>query len=396
MDTILVFRMRRYDDWHVKVEALNAAAERRGWRIQVIDQPSGESAIRKLLAFWHPKGVILVETPERKRPFSRKIFGRTPTVFFGCEPSLVTPGFPNVLHDTRSICEVAIRELLEIGCESLAYVGWFERTFWCEDKRTACREFLDLHGKPYHELIPSRQESADAARLNRRLCAWLQKLPKPCGILAVNDTIAEQVLDAASACKIDIPAELAVLGVDDNRTIGERTTPTLSSFTLDYTALSEKTMELLSYPVRANSSNKILVRSFKLIRRQSTRRFKRKDAEAEAAVELIRREACNGLKPAAVFKTFSCSLRLAQMRIKALTGHSAQDEIVEVRFQRLFELLADPHLPIGSLAERCGFPSNLVLRRQFKARTGLTPGEWRSTTASGQRQHPVLPPPSIS
>ncbi len=32
--------MRRYDSWHVKVEALNAAAERRGWRIQVIDQPA--------------------------------------------------------------------------------------------------------------------------------------------------------------------------------------------------------------------------------------------------------------------------------------------------------------------------------------------------------------------
>ena len=66
------------------------------------------------------------------------------------------------------------------------------------------------------------------------------------------------------------------------------------------------------------------------------------------------------------------------MRFKALTGHSVQEEIADVRFRRLFELLTDPHVPIGSLAERCGFPSNLVLRRQFKSRTGLTPGEWRA------------------
>ena len=378
METILVFRMRRYDSWHVKVEALNAAAERRGWRIQVIDQPATESALRKLLAFWRPRGVVIAETPERKRPFPRNLFGRTPTVFFDCEPAFATPGLPNVLHDTHAICEDAVRELLDIGCESLGYVGWFERTFWCEDKRTACRELLDLHGKPYHELIPSRREATDAALLNRRLCTWLQKLPKPCGVLAVNDTIAEQVLDAASVCQLDIPADLAVLGVDDDRSIGERTTPTLSSFTLDYAALAEKTLELLAHPVRVKTDNRILVRSFKLIRRQSSRRFKRKDSKAEAAVELIRREACYGLTPAKVYKTFDCSLRLAQMRFKALTGHSVQDEISNVRFARLFELLSDPHLPIGSLAERCGFPSNLVLRRQFKARTELTMGEWRT------------------
>ena len=377
MDTILVFRMRRYDSWHVKIDALNAAAEKHGCRLQVIDQPATESAVRKLLDFWHPSGVIVVETPERKRPFPRELFGRTPTVFLDCEPDFATPGLPCLLHDTHAICADAIRELLDIGCTDIAYVGWYDRAYWCEDKRTACREILALHGKEYRELIPTPREAKDAALLNKRLCTWLRKLPRPCGILAVNDTIAELVLAAAAACSIDIPSDLAVLGVDDDRSIGERMTPTLSSFTLDYSLLADAVFVELKKRGRERTHGRVLVRSFKLIRRQSSRRFKRKDAEAEAAVELIRREACNGLKPAAVFKTFSCSLRLAQMRFKALTGHSAQEEILEVRFQRLFELIADPHLPIGSLAERCGFPSNLVLRRQFKARTGLTPGEWR-------------------
>jgi len=372
MDTILVFRMRRYDSWHVKVEALNAAAERRGWRIQVIDQPTTETAIRKLLAFWRPKGIVIAETPDRRRPFPRELFGRTPAVFLDCEPAFATAGFPNVLHDTRATCEDAVRELLDIGCTDVAYVGWFERTYWCEDKRTACRNLLELHGKPYRELIPSIRDATDASKLNQRLCHWLRSLPKPCGILAVNDTIAEQVLDAASACQFDIPADLAVLGVDDDRTIGERTKPTLSSFTLDYVALSEKALDLIAAPVRLKVDNRILVRSFKLIRRQSSRRFQRKDSEAEAAVELIRREACDGLVPADVFKTFSCSRRLAQMRFKALTGHSVQDEILDVRFSRLFELMPTQRKNLGNLADFCGFPSALVMRRQFKSRTGTT------------------------
>jgi len=377
MDTILVFRMRRYDSWHVKVEALNAAAERRGWRIQVIDQPATEAALRKLLTFWRPRGIVIAETPERKRPFPRELFGRTPTVFFDCEPAFATTGLPNVLHDTYAICEDAVRELLDIGCTDVAYVGWFERTYWCDDKRSAVRELLELHGKRYHEFIPSRREATDAALLNRRLCRWLQALPKPCGILAVNDTIAEQVLDAAAACRFNIPADLAVLGIDNDRSIGERTKPTLSSFTLDYEALSEKTFELIARPVCAKADNRILVRSFKLIRRQSSRRFRRRDSEAEAAVEQIRRKACQGLKPVEVFRNFTCSRRLAQIRFKALTGHSVQDEIMDVRFRRLFELLPTRRKGLGTLADFCGFPSALVMRRQFKARTGTTMTDYR-------------------
>ena len=286
MDTILVFRMRRYDSWHVKIDALNAAAEKHGCRLQVIDQPATESAVRKLLDFWHPSGVIVVETPERKRPFPRELFGRTPTVFLDCEPDFATPGLPCLLHNTHAICADAIRELLDIGCTDIAYVGWYDRAYWCEDKRTACREILALHGKEYRELIPTPREAKDAALLNKRLCTWLRKLPRPCGILAVNDTIAELVLAAAAACSIDIPSDLAVLGVDDDRSIGERMTPTLSSFTLDYSLLADAVFVELKKRGRERTHGRVLVRSFKLIRRQSSRRFKRKDAEAEAAVEL--------------------------------------------------------------------------------------------------------------
>lgn len=379
MDTILVFRLRRYDSWSVKLTALMSAAERRGWQIQVVDQPATKSAIRKLLDFWHPRGVVIAETPSGRLP--REIFQGIPTVFLDCEPKFATEGIPNVLHDTRTICENAIRILLDIGCAEIGYVGWFERTFWCEDKRAACRNMLSLLRKRYFEMIPNKREIKDVALLNEHLVSWLQSLTKPCGILATNRIIAEQVLSAATACGLDIPFDLAILSIDSDAPHDEQHSPTISSMSLNYRTVAEETLSLLETGHKQHKAQKILVNSFKYTQRQSTRRFKRKDSEVAAAVERIRQKACLGLKPKDVFKDFPCSLRSAELRFKEVTGHSAWDEISNIRFDRLFELLANTRLPVGALADLCGFPSTLVMCRQFKARTGLTPLKWRQKSA---------------
>lgn len=381
MSTVLAFCMNYHDGWYIKVKALDAAAQRRGWRIQVINQPATATTIRKLRQFWCPDGIVIVGTPKGRRPLPQNVFGKTPTVFMDCDPAFVTPGCPNVLHDTGAICERAVRELLEADCQEIAYVGWYERAFWCEEKRRLCREILKPYGKRLEEFIPSPREAKDASLLNKNLCAWIRKLQKPCGVFAVNDTVAEEVINAAAVCKVNMPSELAVIGVNDDPSIVERTRPSLSSFPLNYPGIAEAVMAVLGNPARCRRAAAVLVPPGKFVRRHSTRRFKRKDPDAEAAVEMIRLEACAGLRPAAVFKTFSCSLRLAEMRFKALTGHSVLEEILAIRFNRLFELLPDRRLPIGTLADLCGFPSSLVLRRQFKAKTGMTLGAWRKANA---------------
>ena len=67
----------------------------------------------------------------------------------------------------------------------------------------------------------------------------------------------------------------------------------------------------------------------------------------------------------------------AEMRFKSVTGKTALEMIQDARFERLFELLENSAAPVGTLADLCGFPSALVMRRQFRARTGTTPTAWR-------------------
>ena len=378
MDTLLIFRMQRYDSWAVKLQSLVDAAESRAWRVQVIDQPAAAPAIRRLLNLLQPRGVVVIESPAHR--FAREPFQGIPTVFMDCEWRLVPRGLPDVLHDTSAVCEAAIRTLLDIGCTNIGYVGWFEKKFWCADKLKTCRATLALLGRKCHEFLPSERESRDAALLNERLISWLRALPRPCGLITANRTIAELTLTAAAVADIDIPGDLAILSINSRTLDGNERTSSLSFMSLNYRTLSEKVLDLIEHPLSSVPSGPVLVKAFKYVQCRSTRRFPRRDREVEAAVELIHQRAAAGLKVSEVLDTFTCSRRSAELRFKVLTGHSIQEEILKVRHDRACELLQNGSLPVGTIADCCGYPSALVMCRQFKARTGTTPLKWRRST----------------
>lgn len=374
MKTILALRMAKYDSWAKKSQALSFAAEKRGWRIQVIDQPATAAEIRRLIDYWNPTGIAVVETPPSPRSLTKETFKGVPTVFLDCDPASVPPDIVNIRHDAHAIVALAVREFLSIGCSNIAYVGWYEPVHWSDDKLTALREILALHGLPLHEFNPPK--TRQFSRFGTQLGKWLSTLPDGCGVIAVNDSIAEQVLNAAKKLGMEIPRHLAVIGVGQDEAIVERMQPTLSSFMLDYFAHGEAALQALEHPCAKNLP--CLIRPFKLVHRQSSRRFFHPKAkDVEAAVELIRIRACTGLKAKDVLATFHCSRRFAERHFREVTGHSILEEIITVKLDRVVELLRNPHLTLGSLADQCGFDSPIVMRRQFKARFGKTMGEYR-------------------
>ena len=73
---------------------------------------------------------------------------------------------------------------------------------------------------------------------------------------------------------------------------------------------------------------------------------------------------------------------MAELRFKAVTGSTIERTILNTRLERCRELLSESSIPIGNIADQCGFPSALVMRRQFAASMNMTPGEWRSQQQS--------------
>ncbi|MEM8755754.1 MAG: helix-turn-helix transcriptional regulator, partial [Pseudomonadota bacterium] len=76
---------------------------------------------------------------------------------------------------------------------------------------------------------------------------------------------------------------------------------------------------------------------------------------------------------------------LSRRRLHALferTGRSVGMRIEEERLARAERLLADPSLPIGTVAWRAGYRDPAYLARRFKRARGVAPREWRAARSS--------------
>ena len=117
--------------------------------------------------------------------------------------------------------------------------------------------------------------------------------------------------------------------------------------------------------------------------RRSTGGSGRREKFVLEAVEMIRREASDGLTAMELAKRFRCSRRLFNMRFREATGHSVLDEIQHVRLEKVFALLSGTDTAIGAIADFCGFGSDVELRHVFRSRTGKSLRQWRKENGRG-------------
>ena len=83
-----------------------------------------------------------------------------------------------------------------------------------------------------------------------------------------------------------------------------------------------------------------------------------------------------------------CSRARATSRFRQETGLSILDEIHEIRFQKMCELLSHGSLPIAMVVERSGYESDGYAKRFFLKRTGMTMREYRrQSTNKGKQDH---------
>ena len=382
--TVLVFHTSFRSSWNEMQDGLHRYAHARKWNVFVAEHELDRKTLEDLLAFWRPDGVIVEGAMDEKGVFLSDVFGATPVVYLVCDPARRMPGALCVNHDSMSLGRVAAREFLSLGLASFAYFG-FANIFWSEERERSFRAALRLTGqgvqtfaRPFWQA--DRGSLADG--FTRAFGDWLRALPKPCGLLAANDQLAAEVIGMGHALDIKIPTELAVLGIDNDETLCEHVSPTLSSIRPNFEAAGFLAARLLGERLACRGPFTDDVQRFfaaeDVVRRQSTRRLPRANAAISKAVEIVRLRACDGLKPRDVFAELGCSRRLAELRFRELTGRSVQEEILHVRLERVKELLARPGVPLESIAVRCGWKSSAQLRVFFKSVEGQSLRAWRA------------------
>ena len=350
-------------------------AHRAGWFVHVIEYGRADSEKSKpdmaeLFGFWNPDGCV-VDCGGAEGIMTLADFRNIPTVFIDRHPSSIERGAVCVTHDSVSIARLAARELMNLGLSAYAFVDWYIPVFWSDERGDAFRKIAESNGARFfrHRML-SLAGSDGIDDLSR----WLTSLPIPCGVFAANDRVAGCVVSAALKAGLAVPQDIAIVGVDNDIAQCEALPVSVSSVSLNREGIGQTAAGLLAAMMEGDcrSAESIdVVGAMSVMRRASTRRFV--DRRVAAAVEHIRKHACDGVTVSDVVGVMGCSRSLAYLRFTEEVGHSILEEIQAVRVAHAEELLRKGDLSVEAVGDFCGYSSSSEFRRVFKRRTGLSP-----------------------
>ena len=367
MRTILFFRAPGWGSWHDCVEGVSLYAREHDWMMMDLPQPSNMRAVSDMLCGVVPDG-LLIDSPLEDEPEQTRFFSGVPAIVL--EPPSLPCRFPALVHDNRAIAEMAAEELMgtKLSLRNLAYVPFPQNTKWSEARGAAFAEIVRARG------------GTCTTFTRGSLGKFLSKLPKPAGVFTANDTTAQQVMMAAVAEKLHVPKDIAVVGVDDERCYCESTSPGISSVRTERKAVGYLFASMLDKMIEDRSSAPpvTVYAPVGVTRRGSTRQLRVADVDVERAIEFIRRNACSAkISLDDVAAVMKCSRCIATRRFRNATDRSIMDEIHDVRFLRMCELLRTTQTKISAIVNFCGYTSEAFPKRYFLKRTGCTMRSWR-------------------
>ncbi|MBQ6245750.1 MAG: substrate-binding domain-containing protein, partial [Kiritimatiellae bacterium] len=352
-----------------RVETMTLAGVRRyagvrGWAVEAVrSEALAAGRLPALLRTIRPVGCI-VECSGGRAPLAQVRFGRIPVVF--CNGAKIRGGsrVACVTVDDAAVAKAAFRELSAGRPSAFAVVSAQQRRVWSTLRMEAFQSEVRAAGcgcLSFGE-CDSPDEPPDSRA--RRLADWVRSLPRGCAIFAVHDEATAEVVAAARAAFRSIPRELTLLGVDNDTSICEVSRPTISSIQLDFERMGNLSAKMLAGRMehRPRGDDRVIaIGPLLVVRRESTRGSGRREPRILEAVEIIRREACDGLTAESLAQRFAGSRRHFERRFREATGHSVLDEILHVRLDKAFTLLSETNTAIGVIYALCGFRSPRAL-----------------------------------
>ena len=211
------------------------------------------------------------------------------------------------------------------------------------------------------------------------LADWIASLPKPAAVMASSTISAHRVLDTCRRIRLSIPSDLALLSVGSDTHLSERELPAISSIIPDFRLMGRLAMKELDRLMSADgepSFHEIVVSKFNIAGRGSTARPLDAGTLAKKVVDYIHANANSPVSASSVAKALNRSRRLLDMRLKAETGHTLHETILEERLARA-ETLLRKGCSVKDVARKLRFASANYLTRAFSARRGMTITSWR-------------------
>jgi LacI family transcriptional regulator len=299
---------------------------------------------------------------------------------------------PYISANSKLVSYMAAEYLMGKEFQNFAFFG-LTQAKWSRDRFEHFAEYL---GRKTHNVevyrekeIPILNDFTPFTRLwinqtvgtgQEELIHWLRELPKPVAILASCDIFACHLINVAKEANINMPDEVAILGVNNDNAVCNICDPPLSSIALNFKKAGYNAATLLDSIISGKETMHgqcVEITPTHVETRGSTDVYAIGDPDIIQAMKYIRQHSNKPLQVNEIANSVCMSKRSLQMRFHKAIGRSIHDEIVLAHFEIAKILLIETSLPIDEIAIRSGFHYTSNMRRAFKKITGMLPQKYR-------------------
>lgn len=349
-----------------------------GWLVTVDDRHR-DAPLPEWLLGWNGNGMIS-GLPERSLPRTWRGAGRA---VVHVRDRLTAGRLPGIYPDDDAAVHVAVTHLADLG---LRHLGVCPGACDAPVRLDAAVRFAEAAGCCVDVFATASRcggrlrnaEPVGAKPLGR----WLASLPKPVGVVATDDVLALNILEACRDHGLVVPDDVAMVAVADDDALCGLATPGVTSVTHDRTRLGYEAARMLEEAMTTGRpmATVVLVPPAGITVRQSSDVLAVDDADIRRAIRLIRERGCSDLSAAQVATSLGISRKLLDRKFQQLLSRTIHDELQRTKIAEAKRLLAQTDHKLLVVSVRAGFTHAAQLCNVFKSAVGMSPMQYRKTT----------------
>jgi LacI family transcriptional regulator len=290
-------------------------------------------------------------------------------------------GVANVVTDSATIGRLGANHLLGCGFQHFAFCGYLNCS-WSELREVSFSRQVAETGLSCATFnVRSQITGAPWKQERKYIAEWLRHLLKPVGLMACNDDLGQEVIEAGKLVGLSVPDDMAVLGADNDEIVCGLSDPPLSSVAINFERAGYEAAQVLDRLMNGakRKTVRILVPATHVVPRRSTDIVAVEDENLAKALHFIRDHAAAGLSVTDVARAAGLSRRSLEQRFRTVLGHSVLQEIRRLRVDHIARLLVDTELSVAEIADSLGFTDVQHISRYFRKAKTLSPLRYRKT-----------------
>ncbi|MDF1741646.1 MAG: DNA-binding transcriptional regulator [Verrucomicrobiales bacterium] len=351
------------------------------WRFLI--SPETHDLPPRSLEGWRGSGVIAqCNTPEEVRILSAL---KCPVV--NISGALRETPFPRVINDYREIGRRAAEFLRERGFRRFGFYGvadvWYSSEIeegFCSAIQSQGLQVELLHSASTMEAVPRWDHGQE------ELEEWLLSQQPPFAVMAAHDPRATMVIRACEKVGLQVPSDVAAIGVNDDTITCETSRPTLTSIRRSGHLVGRLAAEALYRLMRGEAVEaETVIVPGRFMERESTRTLAIDHPALAAAVDFVRLHYHEAVGVEQIVAASGQSRRWLEEAFRRELSCSPAGFLKRERVKACQRAIrSKPAIGPGELAIRCGFSGTRQLNAVFERETGVSVKAFQETVRASR------------